>query len=202
MPSRLPKVKLKPALVVVLTAVALAGAAYLTLSPQRPVAKVVHPQATGSPQSEVAGASTAPTPTALAEATPENSPVAPAPTGQPTGAAVKPANITGPAAPTPAPVALASLTINGASFNVDVTGVSNACDLLRAAKAQGKISSLTIYDDPKYMATHGGSAYVYEMNGITDQWQYRATDAGGAPLQARGCSLTPVRAGYSVTWFN
>lgn len=202
MPLRPPKLKLKPALIVVLTAVALAGAAYLTLSPQRPVAKVVHPQATGSPQSEVAGASTAPTPTAFPMTTPDDSVVAPAPTTQPTGAAVKPVNTTGPAVATPAPVAQASLTINGVSFNVDVAGVSNVCDLLRAAKTQGKIASLTIYDDPKYMASHGGSAYVYELNGITDQWQYRATDAGGAPLQARGCSLTPVRAGYSVTWFN
>lgn len=99
------------------------------------------------------------------------------------------------------PSPLVTVVINGQKLEVSAANVSNACDVLKSAKAEGKISSLTIYESEKYMQSHGNSAYVYELNGIADQWQYSAADANNAPLSARGCSLTPVRPGYSVTWF-
>lgn len=157
---------------------------------------------------------------AAATVTPAMSVPAPSSSSSPTPATESPsvagASTVAPTAPqklsSSAPVAItpkASLSpspqvtvvINGQTFTVSAANVFNACDVLKSAKAEGKISSLTIYDSEKYMQSHGNSAYVYELNGVADQWQYSATDANNAPLSARGCSLTPVRPGYSVTWF-
>jgi len=77
MPQRLPKFKLKTGIFAILAAVSLGGAAYFTLGPTRPIAKVVQPAASSSPAAEVAGASIAPTSIAAAGQTPAARPLHP-----------------------------------------------------------------------------------------------------------------------------
>ena len=103
-----------------------------------------------------------------------------------------------PAAQAPAPVQLVSVAINGQQLTVNAANVTNACDVLTEAKLESKISSVVF--DNKYLDTYK-SLMVTEINGYKGAgWTYSATDAAGNNLQAFGCSLTPLKAGYSVTW--
>ena len=103
-----------------------------------------------------------------------------------------------PAVQAPAPMLLVTVVINGQQFTVNAANVTNACDVLTEAKLERKISSVVF--DNKYLDTYK-SLMVTEINGYKGAgWTYSAADAAGNNLQVFGCSLTLLKAGYSVTW--
>lgn len=205
---RLPQLKLKPTLMVVLSAVSLAGAAYLTQAPTRPIAKVLRPSTTSTTtpiSPAVAGASSAPVPwsTTSSPAQPSSA------TG---GAAVLPASTVFASAPvtsaapaaTPAPRQYVALTVAAktGTITADITFTPgmDACSILAQAQAEGKISSYTTSD--QWLGSTG-SLMVTEINGYTGAgWVYSVKDAAGMnpPNNAPGCSLNTLQPGYSVTW--
>jgi hypothetical protein len=202
MPLRKLKFKLLSSLLIVVAVAGLAGAAVLAQAPYHSIATTIHPSAT-------VGATIAPSPTAISET--------PVPTSHPAVAGVAtqaPANYPqAVSTATPVPTATPCLTPAGAivgltlkyggktfSCNVSFRDGADACTILRQAQVEGKITSLTIYDSPDYIASHGNSAYLYELNGYKDNWTYSAQASSGKPIPAPGCSLTPVHAGDSVTW--
>jgi hypothetical protein len=95
--------------------------------------------------------------------------------------------------PSPAPAAKLVLSIKGvaSAYAVDPAAITNACDILTAAKTQGFLHSVTL----KYYSSFG-SDYVAEINGFANNWEYKVN--GVAPRV--GCSKIPITQGDTVTW--
>lgn len=99
---------------------------------------------------------------------------------------------------TPTPVietiAVTLIQPNGTQgFTVAWKNDMNACDVLKQAKAEGDIASLTL--DESYTATFG-SPYVYEINGYKDSWVFLVN--GISP--SKGCTSVTIQKDDQVTW--
>ncbi len=120
-----------------------------------------------------------------------------APVVQPTknAAAASPAVAT--SAPETAPGNLVNLKIitpgKKDSFAVELKDGQNVCDNLIQAKAEGKLTSLTI--NTSYLKTYG-SAYVYEINGYKNNWTF--TINGASP--PTGCSDVFPKNNDAIVW--
>lgn len=99
---------------------------------------------------------------------------------------------------TPTPVietvAVTLMQPNGTqNFTVAWQNSMNACDVLKQAKAEGDIASLTL--DASYVATFG-SPYVYEINGYKDSWVFLINGISSS----KGCTSVTIQKDDHVTW--
>lgn len=170
--------------------------AYLagTNHPGRPAARQV--QAVAEP----ASASPTATPLAQSSTSPSLTPTASSHPVVAGAATTAPKPVAAPAHPAtpqpPTPVATALLTLSEpdgiTAYTIDLAHVTNACDILTAAHAQGKLRSVTL--DSAYFSTLH-STYVREINGYANNWTVKVN--GASP---KGCSLATVTKGDSVVW--
>lgn len=173
--------------------VIIAAAIGLVVAP-RPVGLVVRPittpaQATVSTSPMVAGDTTvAPSPSTEA-----STPAAPKTSSQPTPR-TQSAITAAPSASVPQ--AFINLQIKSpagqSSYSINASSVTDACNVLTAARDQGMIKSVTI--DDSYQAVLK-SAYVREINGYYNNWTFKVN--GFSP---KGCSLASVNKGDMVLW--
>lgn len=135
------------------------------------------PSPAATPATAAAGAAVAP---AVSPAAP---PAAHSPTTAQTAVAA-----------TPTPAASVQLTIaepDGTfAYTVATAGVTNACDVLIAARAAGFLKSLHM---SWYASMH--SNYVDDINGYKDNWTFKVN--GASP---KGCSLASVTQGDTISW--
>lgn len=101
--------------------------------------------------------------------------------------------------PTPSPtpvtetVAVTVTQPNGTQhFTVAWQKGMTVCDVIKQAKVDGRISSLTI--DESYIATFR-SPYIYEINGYKDNWVFEVNGES-----ALGCALVTIEQDDHVVW--
>jgi hypothetical protein len=207
LPHRWPKISLIPALVIAVGLAGVAGAAVLTRSPHHLTKISVSPKTTTSPAAGKPGeAAATPGPNQPAVAGVSTEIAAPK-TSVAQKVASKIAAAAGKSAPTPVPTASANVAVllpgNVKKFIIKLPANPDACNVLDEALAEGKISSLTI-DRSEHNMDNYHSAMVTQIENYTGAgWNYTVTDQTGKPLppsQTTGCSLTPVKAGYTITW--
>ena len=105
------------------------------------------------------------------------------------------AGTSAPAAPTK-PAAAVTLTVNGNSKGqVAIRDAMNQCDVLSAALAAGKISSLVMRMNDTYK-----TQAVYVIDGIGSETKVGWVFLVNGVSPPKGCSNVPARAGDAVVW--
>ena len=105
---------------------------------------------------------------------------------------------TTPPTTTPAPTARLQLTLqidNDPPFNLEVDSPKNHCQVLEAALAQGKLSSLNLKFFPSL-----SSYAVYQINGLGDTNQVWWTYSINGQQPPYGCSQVMVNQGDVIHW--
>lgn len=105
---------------------------------------------------------------------------------------------TTPPTTTPAPTARLQLTLqidNDPPFNLEVDSPKNHCQVLEAALAQGKLSSLNLKFFPSF-----SSYAVYQINGLGDTNQVWWTYSINGQQPPYGCSQVMVNQGDVIHW--
>ena len=105
---------------------------------------------------------------------------------------------TTPPTTTPAPTARLQLTLqidNDPPFNLEVDSPKNHCQVLEAALAQGKLSSLNLKFFPSL-----SSYAVYQINGLGDTNQVWWTYSINGQQPPYGCSQVMVKQGDVIHW--
>ena len=138
-----------------------------------------------------------PTPTTLsANDTKPTSQITPSSTPIPTN--LPSPTSTTPPTTTPAPTARLQLTLlidNDPPFTVEVDSPKNHCQVLEAALAQGKLSSLNLKFFPSL-----SSYAVYQINGLGDTNQLWWTYSVNGQQPPYGCSQVMVNQGDVIHW--
>lgn len=138
-----------------------------------------------------------PTPTTLsANDTKPTSQITPSSTPIPTN--LPSPTSTTPPATTPAPTTHLQLTLqidNDPPFNLELDSPKNHCQVLEAALAQGRLSSLNLKFFPSL-----SSYAVYQINGLGDTNQVWWTYSVNGQQPPYGCSQVMVNQGDVIHW--